>query len=153
MTATPASHRAGWVALTVYAAAMALVEAACVVTLKRLYFPEGWSPPFHPIPADALRLEQWREIATLVMIAAVSCLGRPPFRIALARGLWVFGLWDLLYYVFLRLWTGFPASLFDWDLVFLVPRPWIAPVWLACLVSIACVTFAACLLRPFHSRD
>jgi hypothetical protein len=153
MTASPASHRAGWVALTVYAAAMALVEAACVVTLKRLYFSEGWAPPFHPIPADALRLEQWREIATLVMIAAVSCLGRPPFRIALARGLWVFGLWDLLYYVFLRLWTGFPASLFDWDLVFLVPRPWIAPVWLACLVSIACVTFAACLLRPFHSRD
>ena len=85
MTPAFTKHRAGWVALTVYAAAMALVEAACVVTLKRLYFPEGWAPPFHPIPAEGLRLEEWREVATLVMIAAVSCLGRPPLRIALDR--------------------------------------------------------------------
>ena len=150
MTRAPTRPRAGWVALTLYAAAMALVEAACVVTLKKLYFPDGWAPPFHPIPPHALRLEEWREIATLVMIAAVSCLGRPPLRIALARGLWVFGLWDLLYYVFLRLWTGFPASLLDLDLVFLVPRPWVAPVWSACLVSIVCAVAAQVLCRKRH---
>src|SRR3989442_1430913 len=100
-------------ARTAFAFAMGLVEAACVVTLKKLYFPEGWAPPFHPIPASGLRLEQWREVATLVMIGAVACLGRPPLRIALARGLWIFGLWDLFYYALLRLWTGFPSSLLD----------------------------------------
>jgi hypothetical protein len=126
---------------------MALVEAACVVSLKRLYYPEGWAPPFHEIPAEGLRLEQWREIATLVMIGAVATLGRPPLRIALARGLWVFGLWDLLYYAFLRLWTGFPASLWDQDVVFLVPRPWIAPVWFACLAAIVCAASAQVLSR------
>ncbi len=139
--------RAGFPALTVFAVAFALVEAACVVTLKRLYFPEGWAPPFHPIPEPGLRLEQWREIATLAMIAAVASLGRPPFRIALARGLWIFGLWDLLYYAFLKLWTGFPSSLADPDIVFLVPRPWIAPVWVACLGSIACAACAQVLSR------
>ena len=137
----------GFVSLTLFAVAMALVEAACVVTLKRLYFPEGWTAPFHPIPEPGLRLEQWREAATLVMIAAVASLGRPPLRIALARGLWIFGLWDLFYYVFLRLWTGFPSSLADLDLVFLVPRPWIAPVWSACLAALACAASARALSR------
>jgi len=139
--------RAGFVALTLYAAAMALVEAACVVSLKRLYFPEGWTPPFHPIPEPGFTLEQWREAATLVMIVAVALLGRPSPRLALARGLWVFGLWDLLYYGFLRIVTGFPARLTDLDVVFLVPRPWIAPVWLACLGALSCAVVAQILSR------
>jgi hypothetical protein len=130
------------VALTIYALAMAFVEAACVVSLKRLYFPEGWHAPFHPIPPEGLRLEQWREIATLVMIAAVALAGRPRARIAVARGLWVFGVWDLAYYGFLRALTGFPRSLADFDLVFLVPRPWIAPVWAAVAASAACLLVA-----------
>jgi hypothetical protein len=140
-------RRMGWIALTVFAVAMAMVEAACVVTLKQLYFPEGWAPPFHPIPALALRLEQWREVATLVMIGAVASFGRPTFRMGLARGLWIFGLWDLFYYAFLKIWTGFPGSLLDLDLVFLVPRPWIAPVWSACLVAFVCAASAQVLAR------
>ncbi|HYJ34435.1 MAG TPA: hypothetical protein VE326_14625 [Candidatus Binatia bacterium] len=143
--------RAGFTAITVYALAMALVEAACVVSLKRLYFPEGWRPPFHAIPAEGLRLEQWREVATLVMIAAVALLGRPPGRIALARGLWIFGVWDLAYYGFLRWLTGFPRSLADLDVVFLVPRAWVAPVWVAVVGSAACLAVALFLAR-FRGR-
>lgn len=131
-----------WLGLTVYAAGMAFVEAASVVTLKLLYFPEGWAPPFHPIPAEGLRLEQWREVATLTMIVAVAFLGWPPLRVGIARGLWVFGLWDLFYYFFLRLWTGFPGRLGDWDVVFLVTKPWIAPVWLPCALSLLCLAAA-----------
>lgn len=139
--------RVAWFGLSAYAVGMAVVEAACVVTLKRLYFPEGWAPPFHTIPADALRIEQWREIATLVMIAAVAFLGRPPVREGIARGLWIFGLWDLCYYLFLRIWTGFPARLGDRDVIFLVPKPWIAPVWVACLASSSCLVAARVLVR------
>jgi len=139
--------RAGFTAITVYALAMALVEAACVVSLKRLYFPEGWQPPFHAIPAEGLLLEQWREVATLVMIAAVALVGRPPGRIALARGLWIFGVWDIAYYGFLRWLTGFPRTLFDLDVVFLVPRPWVAPVWLAVAGSAFCLVVALFLAR------
>ena len=121
---------AGWWAITAYAVAMAFVEAACVITLKQLYYPEGWAPPFHPIPAHALLLEQLREAATLIMIGAVAAIGRRSWREAAARGLWIFGLWDLAYYAFLRLWTGFPRTLGDWDVAFLIPKAWIAPVWL-----------------------
>jgi hypothetical protein len=142
--------RFGWWGITVYAAAMAFVEAACVVSLKRLYFPEGWRPPFHAIPAEGLRIEQWREIATLVMIAAVASMGRPVARQIVARGLWIFGVWDLGYYAFLKLMTGFPSSLADLDVVFLVPRPWIAPVWLPVAVSVVCLAVA---LRLKSHRD
>lgn len=138
--------------LTIYALAMALVEAACVISLKRLYFPEGWHPPFHAIPTQGLRLEQWREVATLVMIAAVALLGRPSPRHALARGLWVFGVWDLAYYGFLKMLTGFPARIDDLDIVFLVPRAWIAPVWLPIVGSSACLA-ASIFLEPPRSRN
>ena len=134
-------------ALTLFAVSMAIVEVACVVTLKKLYFPEGWAPPFHAIPPDGLRIEQWREVATLIMIVAVASLDRPPAREGIARGLWIFGLWDLCYYLFLRLWTGFPARLGDRDVVFLVPKPWIAPVWVACLASFLCLVAARILVR------
>jgi hypothetical protein len=134
--------RFGWWGITVYAIAMAFVEAACVVTLKRLYFPEGWHPPFHDIPAEGLGLEQAREIATLVMIAAVAALGRPPWREALARALWIFGLWDLGYYAALAILTGFPLSLADLDVVFLVPHAWVLPVWVPMVVSTACLAIA-----------
>jgi hypothetical protein len=140
--------RFGWWGISVYALAMAFVEAACVVSLKLLYYPAGWVPPFHPIPGDAMRLEQIREIATLIMIAAVAFLGRPTLREGVARGLWIFGLWDLFYYGFLRLFTGFPESLFDLDVVFLVPRPWIAPVWLAVAGSTTSILVALRLHRP-----
>lgn len=140
-------RRVGWIALTVYAVSMAFVEAACVINLKQLYVPGPWNPPFPPLPAAGLRLEQAREIATLVMIVAIAALGRPPLRILIARGLWVFGLWILFYYAFLRIVTGFPRSLADPDLVFLVPRPWIAPVWFACLVSTLCAVLARILSR------
>jgi hypothetical protein len=123
--------------LFVYALGMAFVEAACVVNLKQLYYPEGWEPPFHPIPAAGLRLEQWREAATLVMIAAVAWLpGTGGVRGFVARGLWAFSLWDLGYYLFLRFLTGWPSRLTDVDVVFLIPAPWVLPVW----VPVACST-------------
>lgn len=143
----------GWWGLTTYAVAMAFVEAACVITLKQLYYPEGWAFPFHPIPPSALFLEQLREAATLVMIAAVALLGRPPWRESLARGLWIFGIWDLSYYLFLLLWTGFPRSLFDWDVVFLIPRAWIAPVWLPVLGSTGSLVAAWWLHRAAVRRE
>jgi len=139
--------RFDWWGITLYAAAMAFVETACVVSLKRLYFPEGWRPPFHAIPADGLLLEQARETATLVMIAAVAFLGRPAWREGAARFLWIFGIWDLLYYAFLRFLTGSPSGLGDRDIVFLVPHEWIFPVWVPVVCSVGSLLVALALRR------
>ena len=139
--------RFAWWGITIYAVAMAFVEAACVVSLKRLYYPEGWHAPFHPIPESGLLLEQAREVATLVMIASVAFLGRPAWREGIARFLWVFGIWDLIYYLFLRLLTGFPSGIADLDVVFLVPREWIFPVWVPVACSVGSLVAAITLHR------
>jgi hypothetical protein len=131
--------------VAVYAVAMAFLEAACVVTLKRLYYPEGWHPPFHAFPASGLRLEQWREVATLVMLAIVAALGRGGVIGFLRRGLWAFGIWDLGYYFFLRLLTGYPQRLTDPDVVFLVPVPWVVAVWVPVTASTLCLVAALLL--------
>jgi hypothetical protein len=131
--------------LTLFALAMGFLEAACVVSLKQLYFAEGYRAPFHPIPATALLLEQWREVATLAMIGAVALLRASGVREFLARGLWIFGVWDLTYYVFLRFLTGFPARLTDLDIVFLVPGPWVLPVWVPVAASTASLLVALLL--------
>ena len=39
-----------------------------------------------------------------------------------------FGMWDIFYYVFLRVMSGWPRSLLDWDVLFLLPLPWWGPV-------------------------
>ena len=51
-----------------------------------------------------------------------------------------FGAWDIFYYVFLRIMTGWPATLLDWDILFLLPLPWwgpvLAPVSIAMLMMV-----------------
>jgi hypothetical protein len=143
---------AGWIAITIFAAAFAFVEAAVAISLKRLYYPGGWKEPFFALPGQANLLEQVREIATLVMIAAVASLGRPSWREGIARGLWIFGIWDLGYYAFLMWLTGFPATLLDRDLVFLVPIVWVFPVWVPVLVSIVSLLVALRLRASSRRR-
>jgi len=139
--------------LSVFALAMAFVEAACVVTLKQLYYPEGWKPPFHEIPVAGLRLEQWREFATLVMLGAVAWLpGVGGVRGFIGRGLWTFGIWDLGYYFFLRFLTAYPARLTDLDVVFLIPVPWVLPVWVPVAASTACLLAGLLLTGRRHRR-
>ena len=69
-----------------------------------------------------------------------------------------FGVWDIFYYVFLRLLIGWPESLATWDLLFLVPVPWIGPVIAPVLVSLSMILAGGIMLwfeaadRPFHFR-
>jgi hypothetical protein len=73
-------------------------------------------------------VELWREAATLVMIAAVGLLAGRTWRQRAGYGAVAFGVWDIFYYVFLRVICGWPKTLLDWDILFLLPLPWWAPV-------------------------
>ncbi len=115
-----------------FALAMALVEAAIVIHLRGLYYPQDRLAIF-PLrmlsPAD-LRLEWAREAATVVMLLAVALLiERGPARV-FAAFLYLFGLWDLGYYLWLKVFLGWPVSWSEWDVLFLIPWPWLGP-WLA----------------------
>ncbi len=120
---------------------MAWVEAAVVVYLRRLYYPDDQLTLF-PMriwrTADLL-VELGREAATIVMILAVALLTVPGRTRRIAAFLYVFGVWDLCYYLWLKLALGWPVSWTDWDILFLIPWAWLAP-WLT--PAVAALLFA-----------
>jgi hypothetical protein len=85
-------------------------------------------------------VELVREGATLLMLATVGMLAGRRWRARVGYAAIAFGVWDILYYVFLRLVSGWPASPFDWDILFLLPLPWwgpvLAPVCIAALMIV-----------------
>ena len=140
MTA-PLSDRARWAAVAIFAIAMAGVESACVFYLRTLV---GRIEPYQaqPLPMNPAlgNVELWREAATLVMIAAVGLLAGRTWRGRAGYAAIVFGTWDIFYYVFLHAMCGWPRTLLDWDVLFLLPLPWwgpvLAPVSIAALMVI-----------------
>jgi hypothetical protein len=139
----------------VYAVAMAVVEAMVVYYLRRLFalqYGAVFAQGRFTFPAAYLGHEQAREAATIVMLVAVALLaGRGP-RQWLACFLFAFGVWDIGYYVALRVMLGWPASLTTRDLLFLIPVQWWEAVWVPLLASVAFIAAALALLRPARRR-
>ena len=73
------------------------------------------------------------------MLAAAGLAIAGNFRQWLAGFMISFGVWDIFYYVFLRLLIGWPESLMTWDLLFLLPVPWVGPVIAPVLVSLSMI--------------
>ena len=127
--------------LGVYAAAMAWLEAAVVVYLRRLYYPDDQLTlfPMRVWRASDLLVEIGRETATIAMILAVALLAVSGRTRRAAAFLFVFGVWDLFYYLWLKLALGWPVFWADWDILFLIPWAWLAP-WFT--PAIAALLFA-----------
>ena len=127
-------------AVGLYAAAMAYLEAVVVVYLQRALTiePSALFPLRDQASLGGLgTIEVGRETATLLMLATVGWLAG---RNGLERLAWAavaFGIWDLWYYAWLWVFIGWPATLGTYDLLFLLPVPWVAPVWAPMTVSLA----------------
>ncbi|MEO8468715.1 MAG: hypothetical protein ABI573_03495 [Chloroflexota bacterium] len=136
------SFRATAAAVIAFAIAMAYLESAVVVYLQgALDGQVGEIFPLRPELAvgDYILIEVGREVATIVMIGAVGLLvGRSGLE-RLAWAAVVFGVWDSGYYAWLQVFSGWPGSLGTTDLLFLIPLPWVGPVWSPVLVSVALV--------------
>lgn len=157
------AHEISWsravLALLLFGMAFGYLEAAVVSYLRLLHEPARQR--FYPgrAPGDLfplltlhqlrsagseqqqmLAVEIGREAATIVMLAAVA------LAVAKNAGQWVaafaiaFGTWDIGFYIFLRVLLSWPASLFTWDILFLIPVPWAGPVLAPMLVSAAMIT-------------
>jgi len=137
-----------WVAC--YAVAMAAVESAVVVYLRALH--SGVAPASvlqYALPPRLLLIEAGREVATVVMILAVAALAARTAREAFLYFALSFGVWDIFYYVWLWVFIGWPPSLFSWDILFLIPVPWLGPVIAPLTVSLCLVIGSLWLLaRP-----
>jgi len=123
--------------VAIFAVAMAWVEAAVVLYLRVLV--DRLQPyQANPLPhfGGLGGAEVIREAATLAMLLSAGWLAGTNTRTRLAYGAFAFGVWDIFYYLFLIPLTGWPASLLDWDILFLIPLPWWGPVIAPVTVSL-----------------
>jgi hypothetical protein len=131
-----------WLVVALFAAAMAWVESAVVVYLRTLI---GRLEPYQPNPLPVSvglgQTEIVREVATMVMLFTVGWLAGRTWRSRVGYTMLAFGVWDILYYVFLAVIGPWPHSIWDWDILFLIPLPWwgpvLAPVLIAALMIVA----------------
>jgi hypothetical protein len=137
----PARARTCWLLVVVFAIGMAWVEAASVYYLRVMV--DRLDPyQANPLPMRGVleQVELVREAATLLMLLTIGALAGRTWRTRLGYTAIAFGAWDILYYVFLRMICGWPTSLFDWDILFLLPLPWwgpvLAPVCIALLLIV-----------------
>ena len=126
-----------WWIVVMFATAMAWVESAVVFYLRthmdRII---PYQPDPLPVIGGIAAVELPREFATLVMLFAVGWLAGKTWRARWGYMLIAFGVWDIFYYVFLWLICGWPKSLLDWDILFLIPLVWWGPVLAPVLISL-----------------
>jgi hypothetical protein len=157
-------------ALLLFGLAFGYLEAAVVVYLRDLsepvrvsYYPGTTPEDLFPLPTPgelrtANRGELWRlfpvemarEAATLIMLAAIAFIAGTNSMQRLAAFVVAFGIWDIAFYVSLKILIGWPASLLTWDLLFLFPVPWSGPVLAP--VIVACSMIGCGLLVLWHEE-
>ncbi len=137
--------------LAIFSVAMGYMEAAIVVYLRELYYPEGFKFPLVIIPHTIAVTEIFREAATLIMLYGIALLTASTASQRLARFIYCFAIWDIFYYVFLKVLIDWPESLFTWDILFLIPVPWVGPVIAPCILSVMMVALAM-VVEYFHNK-
>ncbi len=132
---------------TIYAIAMAYLESAIVLYLRRLYYPQGFTFPLVIIDLPTLLLELGREAATIVMLATFGMAAGRTKVGKLAYFLLLFGVWDIGYYLWLKVFIDWPDSLLTWDVLFLIPVPWAGPVLAPVTVAVTMIGMGLVMLH------
>lgn len=150
-------------AVIVWAISFAFVEAAVVEYLRALYYPldkGGFGFPLLTLSdiitlgedhVRRLEIEIGREFSTLVMLATMGMAAARNRREAWAYFMIAFGVWDLFYYLWLKVLIGWPSGFLTWDLLFVIPVPWVSPVLAPVIISLVMILAAGAVL--FYEAD
>jgi len=140
-----------FVLVLIFSVAFGYIEAAVVVYLRTIFYPEGFEFPLSgfgltPLWRNLLLTEVMREAASLVLIlTAARVMGRG-LREQFAFFMSMFAVWDIFYYIWLKVLIDWPGSIMDWDILFLIPIAWASPVLAPVLVSITLLIFGLLIL-------
>jgi len=137
--------------LVIFSIAMGYMESAIVIYLRELYYPHGFNFPLMPLQPSIGLVELFREAATIIMLLSIGVLTAKTASLRFAHFILCFAIWDLCYYLFLWIFLGWPESLFTWDILFLIPVPWVGPVITPCIVSVTMMILALSIIY-FHGR-
>lgn len=134
--------------MAVFGIAMAHVEGVVVVYLRKalgMLDSESNKEFVEKFPKRYLYIEMTREAATIIMLVAIALLVGETWIEKGVFFLWTFAFWDLFYYVSLYILIKWPPTLKTIDVLFLIPKPWIAPVWFPIGVSSVTIIVIALL--------
>jgi len=139
-----------FVALFFFGIAFAYIESAVVVYLRAIFYPDGFTFPIADFDDIAgfgpyLLAEIGREAATLILMFTASYMLGRNLRRRFAYFLAIFAVWDIFYYIWLKLLIDWPASILDWDILFLIPVTWAGPVLAPVITSLTMLIIAALL--------
>ena len=138
-----------YVLLAIFGIAMAHLEGVVVVYLRKILGitdSQSNKESLKSFPKKYLFIEKTREIATIIMLVALAILVGENWLNMLIIFLWTFAFWDLFYYLSLYLLIKWPPKWTTIDVLFLIPRPWIAPVWFPIAISSITIIVIAILL-------
>ena len=124
--------------LAVFGIAMAHFEGVVVVYLRKalgMLDSESNKESVEKIPRRYLKIEMTREASTIIMLVVIAYLTGGSWVEKGVFFLWTFAFWDLFYYLSLYILIKWPPTLTTIDVLFLIPKPWIAPVWFPVGVS------------------
>ncbi|MCX6170894.1 MAG: hypothetical protein NTX65_16275 [Ignavibacteriales bacterium] len=124
--------------LMIFGIAMAHLEGVVVVYLRKalgILEEESNKKLLGELDKHFVNIEKTREAATIVMLVTMSLLAGETWLERIIIFLWTFAFWDLFYYVSLYILIKWPPKFTTTDVLFLIPRPWIAPVWFPIGVS------------------
>ena len=126
----------------IFAIAMGILEAIVVAYIRKLYHPTGFDFPLKATSPELVHTELIREITTIIMLIMIAVITGKNFLQKFSYFIFCFGVWDIFYYVGLKLFLNWPPSLLTWDVLFLIPVPWIGPVLAPIICSLTMILLA-----------
>jgi len=117
-----------------------------VIYLREIYYPYGFSFPMVTMTGKIAVTEILREAATIIMMMTVAWLTGKTFLERFSWFIFCFAIWDIFYYIFLKLLLGWPSSFLTWDILFLIPVVWTGPVIAPVIVSLTMIFLALTIL-------
>lgn len=132
--------------LGIFGVAMGFLEAIVVVYLRQIYYPGGFCFPLEFITPGMISMEWLREFATVVMLISIAAIAGKNRLAKFAYFLYSFAIWDIFYYVALKILLDWPPSLLTWDVLFLIPVIWVGPVLAPVICSLTMILLAGCII-------
>ena len=132
--------------------AFAYIESAVVIYLRSLYYPDGFPFPLQTFNNSHLLIELGRECSIIIILLGLGYIAGKNFLQRFAFFMFTFGVWDIFYYIWLKLLIDWPESLFAWDILFLIPVPWVGPILSPVLVSL-CLIISSMIVIYFETQD
>jgi hypothetical protein len=142
----------GLLIIALFAISMGYLESAVVVYLRQIYYPAGFAFPLKNMDLHIAMTEIFREAATLIMLVSIGIIAGRTWLGKFGVFIFAFGIWDIFYYIFLKLLLDWPESLLTWDILFLLPSTWVGPVLAPVINAVSMVIFGG-MIWHFESKN